>query len=314
MPKSKNSGLCLRCMREYSSSQLLQHIRSKHSDLFANLIQEYNEFIKNNKIFCPCGNQAMIPILNAWFFAKTQGNEAKSLKKVCCLSHKRLLKVWNKGITKHDHKSLAKISSDRCGKNNPIHKVIADPEKYAAWGKAISDADVMRHRRGKTYEEIFGIEHAQELKDHMSISAKKRKIHGHTGHKHSEETKRKIGLKTIQRLGNKKVTKPQALLYNELVKLLGSNRVFFEKIVGFYSIDIVIDENIAVEVDGDFYHVNEALGYALKYDIQRKNLANDKRKNSYLKNRGWKIIRIWESEINSSLENSVKKIMELLNV
>ena len=61
--------------------------------------------------------------------------------------------------------------------------------------------------------------------------------------------------------------------------------------------------NILIEVDGDFYHCNPDTNFKLpKYEIQKKNLSNDKRKNSWCKNHNINLIRYWEKDINERPE------------
>ena len=61
--------------------------------------------------------------------------------------------------------------------------------------------------------------------------------------------------------------------------------------------------NILIEVDGDFYHCNPDTNFKLpKYEIQKKNLSNDKRKNSWCKNHNITLIRYWEKDINERPE------------
>ncbi len=72
----------------------------------------------------------------------------------------------------------------------------------------------------------------------------------------------------------------------------------------------MIDDIIDVEVDGDFYHVNEVQGFTAKYAIQKRNIMNDQRRDSYMINHGIKVIRVWESEINNNLLNVVNNILK----
>lgn len=65
--------------------------------------------------------------------------------------------------------------------------------------------------------------------------------------------------------------------------------------------DIAIpNKKIAIYCDGDYWH----------------NLPNykqrDQKINLALQNAGWKVLRFWESEINSNVENCIKKIEEVL--
>jgi hypothetical protein len=77
--------------------------------------------------------------------------------------------------------------------------------------------------------------------------------------------------------------------------LISSIKSFFD----FY----LPKKNILIEVDGDFYHCNPNTNFKLpKYEIQKKNLSNDKRKNSWCKNHNITLIRYWEKDINERPE------------
>ena len=71
----------------------------------------------------------------------------------------------------------------------------------------------------------------------------------------------------------------------------------------WYSIDFAWpDQKIALEADGDYYHINP-LFYpdGPKDRIQRRNFGRDRAKNKYLAKKGWTILRHWECEINSGV-------------
>jgi len=77
--------------------------------------------------------------------------------------------------------------------------------------------------------------------------------------------------------------------------LISSIKTFFD----FY----VIDKRILIEVDGDFYHCNpNTIHKTPKYEIQEKNIINDKRKNTWCKNHNIPLLRYWEKDINERPE------------
>lgn len=167
-------------------------------------------------------------------------------------------------------------------------------------------------RVGKSYEEFYGEEKAKEVKENQSNSAKIREIHGHTGMKHTEESKQIMREKTIQRISNTKykVSQVQQKLY-EIVKekYNGIFQVELEYIFGFYCLDIAMPElRICIETDGDFWHVNEEKGYQLIYESQKKNKKNEKSKNTFILNKNWSLLRIWESDINENIDQVKEKV------
>lgn len=106
-------------------------------------------------------------------------------------------------------------------------------------------------------------------------------------------------------------------------------RVDYRKIPG--RPDIVFPrEKVAVFVDGDFWHGNvaKARGFSeVAEDVEPygrwanadfwskkigQNVTRDRRVDQELKERGWTVIRLWESELNSDLESNVRRVMKSL--
>jgi len=239
----------------------------------------------------------------------TNHTEASKEKFLNTIQKKGGFVPWNKGLKKEDHPSIMRYAESRKGENNPCHK-IKDREKWIENIKKGCE-EHYKERKGKTFEEFFGEEKSQDIKKKQSYSAKKRKVHGHTGKEHSEETKQILREKTAQRISRlqDKVSKPQKKMFKNLLKRFPSYGWKLEYVFGFYSLDIAEPNlKLAIEVDGDFYHVNEEQGFEIKYDIQRRNKRVEKAKSSYLVGKNWNLLRIWESDINKDLENVLEKI------
>lgn len=87
-------------------------------------------------------------------------------------------------------------------------------------------------------------------------------------------------------------------IHNHLVE---SIKTFFD----FY----IPNKKIIIETDGDFYHCNPNTSHEIpKYKIQKKNIINDKRKNTWCKNHGIKILRYWEKDINERPELVIQEL------
>ncbi len=91
-------------------------------------------------------------------------------------------------------------------------------------------------------------------------------------------------------------TTPESLLYAELER----RRIPFMKqqpIDGLYVVDALVPgAKIVIECDGDYWHA------------QPKLQERYKRKDSYLKNRGYLVLRFWESELMASVAACVDKL------
>lgn len=83
--------------------------------------------------------------------------------------------------------------------------------------------------------------------------------------------------------------------------------------------DIVfVSLNTVVFVDGCFWHkcpehfVQPKTRAQFWADKINSNVVRDHRNNEALKLQGWRVIRIWEHEINDSLEESVGRVVNIL--
>lgn len=62
-------------------------------------------------------------------------------------------------------------------------------------------------------------------------------------------------------------------------------------------------KKIMIEVDGDYYHCNPNTIHRIpKYPMQKKNIINDKRKNTWCMNHNIELLRYWEKDINERPE------------
>jgi len=233
---------------------------------------------------------------------------------------KGIIKIWNKGLTKNDNETLLKFSQRMSGKNNIVHKILADPIKAKEYKKNLSNGIKNSNKkcRDTTFEDFYGIEKAIKYKQNLSIAAKKRLIHGHTGKTHSEESKNKMRIATVNNISAGKYnlyTKPMKIFY-EILKILKFDKYFEKEFnIKFYSIDFASDKfKIAFEIDGDFWHVNPIkFPNGPKYNSQKKNLEIQKKKEIFLENEGWKLYRIWENDLINNYENTFNKIKIILN-
>lgn len=327
MPQSKIKCLCPVCFRELSASVLKRHVFGdveKHQEIINEVKKRKKEFLQT---FVPpkcktCNKEVkytLDKLENYLIFqlldVKIENNNFSFLKTWC--SHECFTKhniPWNKGKTKFDDEKLMKISQDRMGDKNPMFQILNDPEKKQNWLNNLHASGIYerisQENKGKTLEERFGKEAADKMKKTNSEWCKVGRPH--LGHKHTQETKDLLREKTIQtmkRTGGK-ISSPHRQLFDKLEQKF-PGEVFLEHNEIYYSIDIAFPvQKIAVEVDGDFWHCNEEKGFFPKYPSQIRNLKNDKRKNSYLTNRDWEVIRIWASEIDEDANLVIDRIME----
>ena len=160
------------------------------------------------------------------------------------------------------------------------------------WKKRISE-------KLKGNKNSAGVVFSEERKNKMSSSIKKtlqKKIKeegyhwGHTGKKHTEETIDNLRNIQIKKLQEKFYLGKMTRLEKKGYEKLNEHNIEYEpqKQIGYYLIDAYIPkENVVVEFQGKYWHSRE--------DIKRK----DEAKRSYLNNLGYKVVEVWEDDINS---------------
>lgn len=149
---------------------------------------------------------------------------------------------------------------------------------------------------GKTWEEFYGIEEAKKFKEKRSIASRKN---------------------IILRLQNREMpflnTKIEKLFAQELNKRNISFIVQYN-IDNKFACDLAIPKyKIIIECDGDYWHGNPSIYDESELNItQRKNIQRDKFKDIYLKNKGWLVLRFFESDILNSVSSCVNQVEKLI--
>ena len=92
-------------------------------------------------------------------------------------------------------------------------------------------------------------------------------------------------------------------------------RLHYKKIVGNPDI-VFVSQKVAIFIDGDFWHGKSfdkmRLRLSKKYWILKieGNIARDKKVSRHLRKDGWRVIRIWESDLRKKLDMKIDRIME----
>lgn len=111
---------------------------------------------------------------------------------------------------------------------------------------------------------------------------------------------------------NNKVTKIEKIINNFLVK----NCLLFEtnkKIGRFYVDFYLVEYNLVIECDGDYWHANPMFYKKENLtETQIKNVDRDKRKEKMLYDKSINILRFWEHDIIYNFEFVKEKIWEQL--
>ena len=201
-----------------------------------------------------------------------------------------------------------RMSLERTGLNNPMYG-------QEAWNKGLtaknnaSIAEVSKKMSGRK----MGETQKEKLKQARAKHPTKAR---HTT-PHSLESKDKMRRATVMRWSQGRFNRRSSIhiiMFNFLNSLNLKEKFEEEWAEVYYSIDFALPNlKIAIECDGDYFHINpQFFPNGPKDAIQRRNIGRDKAKNTFLSNRGWKIIRFWECEINSGIfkENLICKLKE----
>jgi very-short-patch-repair endonuclease len=151
--------------------------------------------------------------------------------------------------------------------------------------------------------------HSEKSKNKISISSSGIN-NGFYGKKHNKKTKDNLRKKSLEKLKIKSESSIE-LIFESYLKELNINYKK-QEILGFWSFDFYLpDHDIYIECDGDYWHANP-LFYSNKNKTysQKKNIANDKRKNKFMIN--YKLLRFWENDIINNKKYIIKTIKKFI--
>ena len=115
-----------------------------------------------------------------------------------------------------------------------------------------------------------------------------------------------------------KLMSGKSKLEDKFADMLKSMNLNFERYFVFKKREydfLLIDYNILIEVHGCFFHCCIKDGYKPKYKFQARNLINDQFKIRSVKmSNKYKLLIIWEHEINENKTLTIKKINEAINL
>lgn len=79
-------------------------------------------------------------------------------------------------------------------------------------------------------------------------------------------------------------------------------------------VDIFIEPNICIYCDGDYWHANPKKYDYNKLDSNQKwHVERDQRNNRILKEKGFIVLRFWESDINKDIDKCISTIVEVID-
>lgn len=202
-------------------------------------------------------------------------NPAYGKKQDNSVVKKRMLKIWqNPNIKEHIKKSLNEFKN-----------------KNGYWPG--SDAESNKKRK-ETYLKKYGVDH--NWKDKICRD------------KCDETTKKLYGKSSLELMRDALVNQKETSIEIKFKEILEKYDIKYKQ---YYKVNykdsykeydfLLVNFNILVEIDGDFWHANPV--YYNKenlVEIQKINLINDELKNNLAINLGYSIIRFWETNIKKS--------------
>lgn len=287
---------CRECNREFESlDSLRRHRNQKHG---INAEQTYIEYVLNGNeptCKCGCGEKPKYLGIDAGYRDYIRGHAARVNNnwghnpEVLKKSHdtqKKMhdsgeLNVWNKGLT---------IEDGRVRDN--INKVMSNP-----------------NRSNNISKKLIGVPKTEEHKENIKIAADKRWENKEERDKQSQ----RLITRLIKNNYRNQKTKLEIKFQNILESLDYIENIDFkyqhQVSSGIFDF-IFFNNNILIEIDGDFHHCNPNTKHAIPiYPIQIKTVGNDIRKNKIADINGYKLLRFWETDIN----NNPDTVIEILN-
>lgn len=84
--------------------------------------------------------------------------------------------------------------------------------------------------------------------------------------------------------------------------------------VGFYTVDFLVKEHKVIECHGDYWHAHPQKYATADLDgTQRRNVHRDRRKATFLQNRGYDLLVVWETDIKKRPSWCVERVREFLH-
>lgn len=254
----------------YCKAAFIKHLKQKHNIGPEDYFEVYCNIIRP---ICKCGiceqKTDFIKSGSKWFWSKYKCGRYPGQQK------------WSR-----------EAKESRKGRNNPMYGI-------NAWNKGLTkeNNEILKSISNKHIGKLV----SEQTKIKQSESAKNRQIHGHTGIKHSEESKEKMRQNTLLMIKQGKFKQNKSKCYLEFKKILEELNILFEEEykVNYWSIDFWLkDYNIFIEVDGDYWHSNPKFyPNGPKTHSQKINKENDVRKNHYFNQHNLILYRFWECDI-----------------
>ena len=139
-------------------------------------------------------------------------------------------------------------------------------------------------------------------------------------YKDNPETIDLIRQKTLLQISEGRMPKSNTSIEKIIANLLTELKVSFEyqKVFAFWCYDFYLPKyKLFIECDGDYWHAHPEIYGSGKIELnatQKNNLWRGKAKETYVKNRGYNLLRFWERDILNNLSNIKNKLEKLFTL
>lgn len=288
-----NSFKCSRCEKKYDNyDSLRKHNSRTHQISSEQFFTEFN--LDGIRPTCKCGCGECVSFRAGKFQEYILGHHARvannyhkdpsSLERAHETRRQRLasgeLVTWNKGLTKETNEGMRKLSEIMRKENSPNR------------ARLISKTLSGKPKKKESVEKL-----KVALKKYWTPERKEERSHQR--------------MLWIQKNGFETKSKTEKL-FRDLLDQHGIeyyHQFYVREIKALYDFKIR-GLNILIEVDGDYWHCNESKGFFPKYAAQKKNLERDVVKTTWCESNGYKLIRIWESDLNENPNGSIKRVVD----
>jgi very-short-patch-repair endonuclease len=265
---------------------------------------------------------------NGWFYiGKTSyslderyKSHFYSLKKSKTLNHK----IWNKSLSLGNIPEI--ILLEKCDESN-----INELEKF--WIEYFKFLGIKITNLTNGGEGVKGLVFTENHKNNLGLNRKGKGLGSNLkisesnkgkpkpkpkgfgiGRKHSQATKDKMSEKALDNIikTDRNHTSKLEKTFSNILDLLDIKyeKFFYAKeIKAFYDF-FISESNLIIEIDGDFWHCNPLKFPIPQYETQKKNLIRDKEKEQWALNKGYKLLRFWENDINNNILEVKKTLLE----
>ena len=125
------------------------------------------------------------------------------------------------------------------------------------------------------------------------------------------EAKNVLRQKTLLQIASGRMPKANTSIEITMSRILVEMQIGFiyQHPFGYWVFDFYLPkEKFFIECDGDYWHGNPAL-FPVQNATQRNNIGRGKQKESYARKHGYKLLRLWESEIKGDTDSLKMRIM-----